>query len=71
MPDIRSGRMGSDTRADRQVPRVSVPGIPSAEREHSCSLAGGAHVSVTQIIGRGKRRGPDRRGHGEVGPASQ
>jgi hypothetical protein len=63
--------VGSDARADRRVPRVSGSSIPGAERERGRSLAGGAHRSATQTIGRGKRRGPDRRGHREVGPASQ
>jgi hypothetical protein len=63
--------VGLDARADQRVPHVSSPGIPGAGRERGRSLAGGAHGSATQTIGRGKRRGPDKRGHREVGPASQ
>jgi hypothetical protein len=48
-------------RAKRRVPRVSGPGIPSAGCEHGRSLAGGAHGSATQALGRGKQRGSDRR----------
>jgi hypothetical protein len=71
MPEIRSGHTGSDARADQRVPRISGPSIPGAGRERGRSLAGGAHGSTTQTIGRGKQRGPDRRGHGEAGPASE
>jgi hypothetical protein len=39
--------------------------------ERGRSLAGGAHGSATQTIERVKRPGPERQGHGEVGPASQ
>jgi hypothetical protein len=49
----RSGRAGSDARADQRVPRVSGPGIPGAGRERGRALAGGAHGSATQTIGRG------------------
>jgi hypothetical protein len=57
MPEIRSGRAGSDARADRRVPRVSDPSIPGAGCERGRSLAGGAHGSASQALGRGKRRG--------------
>jgi hypothetical protein len=67
-PEIRSGRAGSNARADRQVPRVSGPGIPGAGCEHGRSLAGGAHGSATQTFGRGKRRGLTGRVTGRSGP---
>ena len=47
-PEIRSGRVGSDVRADQRVPRVSGPGIPGAGCERGRSLAGGAHGSATR-----------------------
>jgi hypothetical protein len=57
--------------ADRRVPRVNDSGIPGAGCERGRSLVGEAHGSATQTFGRGKRLGFDRRGHVEVGPASQ
>jgi hypothetical protein len=57
MPKIRSGHAGSDARADRRVPRVSGLGIPGAGHERGRSLAGGAHGSTIQTIGRVERRG--------------
>jgi hypothetical protein len=68
MPEIRSGHTGSDARADQRVPRISGPSIPGAGRERGRSLAGGAHGSTTQTIGRGKQRGPDRRVTERPGP---
>jgi hypothetical protein len=53
-PEIRSGRAGSDARAYWRVPRVSGPGIPGAGCKRGCSLASGAHGSVT-----GPTRGND------------
>jgi hypothetical protein len=63
--------VGSDARTDRWVPRISGPGILGAGCERGRALAGGAHESVTQATGGGKRWGPDRRGHGKARPAGQ
>jgi hypothetical protein len=46
-PEIRSGRAGSDARADQWVPHVSGPGIHGAGCERGRSLAGGANMSAT------------------------
>jgi hypothetical protein len=55
-------------RADRRVPRVSGPGIPGVRRERGRSLAGEACGSVTQT---NRVETTDKRGHREVGSASQ
>jgi hypothetical protein len=70
MPEIRSDRAGLDAWADRQVTRVSGPGIPGAGCERGRSLVGRAHGSATGT-NRGKRWEPDKWGRGEVGPTSQ
>jgi hypothetical protein len=47
------------------------PSILGAGRKSGRVLAGGANESATRATGGGKRRGPDRRGHGKARPAGQ